>query len=127
MDFFERISLASWLKIGLASLLLALGSAWQLYGARLGLPLPPWHAITFGTGTAANRAPLEQRASVSGIPAQHHTHQQQAIAPEGMLDQYVEFNELVEFTDTEIKPDFVLPPAIAPLGILDPAWHGVAP
>ncbi len=116
MDFLYQISPATWLKIGLCSLLLGGTSTWFLFGAQLGLPV-----LTINLSNRPTNNTVTPPDPNLPVPQVH------AIAPEGILDQYVEFAELLSFIDTEFQPDFVLPPAIAPIGILDPAWTGAAP
>ncbi len=123
MHFFYQISPATWFKIGLFSLLLGCASAWYLFGSKMGMP-----KLTINTSNKPTSDGATGPAGTTGAVSSHHTAQQlQAIAPEGILDQYVEFAELLAFEDSEIKPDFVLPPAIAPIGLLDPDWIGATP
>ena len=114
MHFLYQISPAAWFKIGLFSLLLGVASAWHLYGAKLGLPKITLHPVKTPPGIPAN-GPANSPESAQQL---------QAIAPVGILDQYVEFDELLVFEDSVIKTGFVLQPAVAPSGILDAAWTG---
>lgn len=139
MRFFYLLSPATWLKIAFGSLLLGGFSLWFLSGYRINITrVAPTPAAPIATTASAASTQLgapaasantdDTIANAASSPApvsgKEQTH---AIAPEGILDQYAEFAEVVEFDDTPIKPDYILPKAVAPTGLLDPNWSGNPP
>jgi hypothetical protein len=141
MRFFYLLSPATWLKIALGSLFLGGFSLWFLSGYRISItrvaatPAAPRASIASPASAASSEpavpaviantdALTNSASSPATTPGTMQTH---AIAPEGILDQYAEFAEVVEFDDTPIKPDYILPKAVAPTGLLDPNWSGNPP
>lgn len=139
MRFLYLLSPAAWLKIAIGSLLLGGVALWFLAGYRINITrvapepkAPPLaesqSASIFASAGAENRPGIASAPPAHIVmPAPPNTAQNQAIAPEGILDQYAEFAEVLEFDDTALKPDFVLPDAVAPPALLDPNWNGNAP
>lgn len=138
MRFFYLLSPATWLKIAIASLLLASVSLWYLAGyrikiSRVSAPLasPPHasanHAANNGTGNDASAISTPASPLPTALAAPPGMAQNHAIAPEGILDQYAEFADIGELDDSKIKPDFVLPDPVAPPSLLDPNWNGNPP
>lgn len=146
MRFFYLVSPATWLKIAIASLLLASVSLWFLAGYRINIsrvaqPQASIPAALASAGNGANHAANRSASSdinasatgtpapplpaaVAGPPGMTQSH---AIAPEGILDQYAEFAAIGEIDDSKLKPDFVLPDPVAPPSLLDPNWNGNPP
>ncbi len=123
MQFLYALSPATWLKIAIASLLLALACLAVLMGYRINISFvaPPPKA------RPASPAPLAaSRPSASSfLPPQ--TAQTNALAPERILDPYAEFKPVTEFDDTIPDTRAAIPPPVAPAGLLDPSWKGEAP
>jgi hypothetical protein len=123
MQFLYSLSPATWLKIAIGSLLLALACLAVLMGYRINISLvaPPAKPSAPGKPQLAANLPS---APLIAPPSEGQT---QALAPEGILDPLTEFKPVTTFEDSVIKPNYVLPPALAPLGLLDPDWTGAAP
>ncbi len=118
MRFIYILTPSNWLKVAFSSLILASGSAWYLMSYR-----------TTSADMAPSSAPLlptplrlaQQLPPLTDPPGMIQTH---SVAPTGILDQFAQFTEINDFDDTPIKPNYALPAAVAPPGLLDPLWTG---
>lgn len=143
MRFFYLLSPLTWLKIAIASLLLASVSLWFLAGYRINISRvsePPAGApsamasASHGENNSTSNDSSAGSVSITGtvvptlaVAGPPGMTQIQAIAPEGILDQYAEFAAIGEVDDSKLKPDFVLPDPVAPPSLLDPNWNGNPP
>lgn len=123
MQFLYALSPATWLRIAIVSLLLALACLAVLMGYRINITLvaPPAKPAAASAALPAVNLPSAPRI----VPPQAvQTH---ALAPNGTLDPHAEFLPVTEFDDKVEQPAYVLPPPVAPVGLLDPNWEGKAP
>lgn len=123
MQFLYALSPAAWLRIAIASLLLALACVAVLLGYRIN--------VTFVTPSAKppTASPAPQVPNLPSAPriVPPQTVQTHALAPDGILNPHAEFVPVTEFEDTVQQPAYVLPLPVAPVGLLDPNWKGNTP
>ncbi len=137
MRFFYLLAPATWLKIALVSLLLASASLWYLtlYRIRIDtVPMVSASKVASVAGSSKETSAPPAASAASALPAPPPalappptTAQNQAIAPDGILDPYAEFAAFSDFDDSKVQSGFVLPDPVAPPLLLDPNWNGNPP
>jgi hypothetical protein len=121
MRFIHLLSPANWLKVALFSLVLACAAAWFLLSYRYTAVSNTGAALISALSSAPSAIPTQPTKSLASLDIS----QTYSIAPPGILDQHKIFAELIDYEDTYEEPEYFLPAAVTPIGLLDPTWNGV--